>query len=164
MLREHIELFFDLGRLPHVIGIEEANVFPPGLGQAEVASGAHPVVPAVGMLRQPDSVIGCCTTASDLSAPVRRTVIDDDELPVLEALPLNTRDGLAQVRLAVVDDDDAGHCRRRHLRAMSPRRTRSWSSSRSSRTPQTGTPATVRGAWRAKEIPWASSDLVTDPA
>src|SRR4051794_14465296 len=158
MLREHPELFRELGRFPDVIGIEEADVVPPRVGQPEIPGGAHSVVPAVGVLHQPDPMISCCVAEGDLPACVRGTVIDDDELPIVEALPLDARDRLVQEGLAVVDDDDAGYGRWPHLHARWSRRTRLRSWRRTPRALRTGAPATVSGAWRAREIPWIKSD------
>src|SRR5215211_9039971 len=114
MLCEKFQLFLELGGLPEVVGVDEADEAAAARRPPQIPCGTHTMISAVGMGDEPDAAVSRCMTASDLAAPIRGAVVGDNQFPVRRALLDDARYSLIQICLAVVHDDHARHRRGTH--------------------------------------------------
>ena len=96
-------------RQPHVVAVEEGDVPAACDGDPEVPRRAHAAVLVAVMLDVADPRrIARRPRLGDRRAGVGGSVVDEDQLPVVEArLVHDTRDGLVDERRAVEEDQDA---------------------------------------------------------
>ena len=78
MAVEHSHLLGKLGREPHVVGIQESDIFRLGFGDAEVPSRADSVIAAVRMPQQTDAAaLSLEHRLNDVARAIGRTIVDD---------------------------------------------------------------------------------------
>ncbi len=135
-------------RQPHVVAIEEPDVDPRGDAHAEVARLAHAAVDVPGVFDVADPVgPGRRPLRGDGRAAVRGAVVDEDQLPLVEALLVDhAADGLVDEPLTVEEDEDARHDGRRGAGAAV-----SDSAQRGSSTPWAAHGESTRGPRRPPE-------------
>jgi len=103
VVRQEGGLGLQLVRHPEVVRVEKRDPVSRRLAHRAVARGGLPCVlldeVADGALHPPDQV----------GRPVRRAVVDDEDLVDADRLLENTRDGIPEVGRTVVGRDDHGH-------------------------------------------------------
>ena len=107
------ELAGELLRPPEVVGVDKGDVAAGGGADAGVARRRRAAV--LGERDRPDPRIGGGERPDERRRAVARGVVDEDELPVPEALRPDRGHGLGERRGGVPDrGDDRDRRRRRH--------------------------------------------------
>ena len=114
---EERDLLGEFVRFPHVVGIEECDVFTPGMLDPKVARGTHAAVLVSRMFKVADFFwITFRVAARDRGAPVGGTVVHEHQLPVFVGLCQNASDRFVDEAFPVEEDDRPGDERLRRRR------------------------------------------------
>ena len=102
MAREELGLLLQLAGEPDIVGVQKGDVLARRMGVAEIARGADPVSPTVGMAQVGDATAFVSgVVGGDLRASVGGAIVDEQQLPVRIGLREHALDRLAEERLAV---------------------------------------------------------------
>src|SRR5206468_11729684 len=112
--RDGLGLLLQLAGEPDIVGVQKGDVLARRMGVAEIARGADPVSPTVGMAQVGDApAFASGVVGGDLRASVGGAAVDEQQLPVRIGLREHALDRLAEERLAVEERQyhgDGGSC------------------------------------------------------
>ncbi len=110
MRRQDGDLRVQLVREPDVVGVEERDELALGVRDPQVAGRAHAFVDVTLVLQivnLPGEPLG--VRPRDRRAAIRRSIVDEKELPVVESLRQDAVDRVREELVGVQEDDDDGY-------------------------------------------------------
>ena len=115
---ENGNLLAQLAGPPAIVGIDETDVFAPGMRQPEIARGAHAAVRMPLVLKIAHAAVLRGIATGDLRTQVARSVVGQQQFEVGKVLRQHAFDRFRQEALLVQEDADDRNTRRAHDRTI----------------------------------------------